>query len=314
MKTIPPPDPNPKQPAYTPPPGACDAHCHVFGPADRFPYAPERRYTPPDAPKSMLAALHAHLGLSRAILVQASPHGSDNSAMLDAIAGSNGRWRGVAIVGRDVTDRELQRLHQGGVRGVRFNFVRHLGGAPPLETVIRIQERIEPLGWHLVLHLDAEDIQTYGEFFRRFTIPFVIDHMGRVEAAHGLDQEPFRLLLELMRNELAWVKVSGAERVSSAGKPFHDAIPFAAALLEAAPDRVLWGTDFPHPNVKWMPNDGELVDLFARFTGDEALRRKVLVANPARLAWSDAPLEPGQGNAKRPSQNRRLANEGGARS
>jgi predicted TIM-barrel fold metal-dependent hydrolase len=261
----------------------------------------------------MLAALHAHLGLSRAILVQASPHGSNNSAMLDAIASSNGRWRGVAIVGQDVTDRELARLHDGGVRGVRFNFVRHLGGAPDLDVVLRIQARIKPLGWHLVLHLDAEDILTYSEFFRRFTIPFVIDHMGRVDAAHGLDQEPFRLLLELMRNELAWVKVSGAERVSAAGKPFDDAIPFAAALLCAAPDRTLWGTDFPHPNVKWMPNDGELVDLFVRFTDDDVLRRKVLVDNPTRLAWNDAPLELGQGSSKPSRQNERFPMEGGAR-
>lgn len=287
MKTIPPPDHYPKKPVYAPPAGACDAHCHVFGPARIFPYAPERRYTPPDAPKTMLAALHAHLGLSRAILVQASPHGTDNRAMLDAIATSNGRWRGVAIVGGDVTDRELERLHEGGVRGARFNFVRHLGGAPPLEVVTRIQERVQPLGWHLVLHLDAEDIRTCEDLFRRLTIPFVIDHMGRVDAARGIDQEPFRLLLDLMRNDLAWVKVSGAERVSGAGKPFHDAIPFARALLQAAPDRTLWGTDFPHPNVRWMPNDGELVDLFARFTDDEALRRKVLVDNPARLAWND---------------------------
>ena len=293
MKTIPPPDHYPKKPAYAPPAGACDAHCHVFGPARIFPYAPERRYTPPDAPKTMLAALHAHLGLSRAILVQASPHGTDNRAMLDAIASSNGRWRGVAIVGSDVTDHDLERLHEGGVRAARFNFVRHLGGAPPLEVVTRIQERVRPLGWHLVLHLDAEDIRTCEDLFRRLTIPFVIDHMGRVDAARGIDQEPFRLLLDLMRNELAWVKVSGAERVSSAGKPFHDAIPFARALLHAAPDRTLWGTDFPHPNVRWMPNDGELVDLFARFTDDEALRRKVLVDNPARLAWNDLAVHAG---------------------
>jgi predicted TIM-barrel fold metal-dependent hydrolase len=295
MKTIPPPHPNPSRPAFAAPPGACDAHCHVFGPAARFPYAPERRYTPPDAPKERLAELHAHLGLSRAILVQASPHGRDNSAMLDAIATSQGRWRGVAIVGAEVTDRELVRLHDGGVRGVRFNFVRHLGGAPPLDVVTALQARIAPMGWHLVLHLDAEDIVAYEPFFRRFTIPFVIDHMGRVDAAQGQDQPPFRELLALMRNELAWVKVSGAERVSSAGPPFADAIPFAQALIAAAPDRVLWGTDFPHPNVKWMPDDGVLVDLFARFTQDPALRRKVLVDNPTRLAWNDAVLERDQG-------------------
>ena len=285
MKTIPAPDPNPVKPKFAAPPGACDAHCHVFGPADRFPYAPERRYTPPDAPKEKLAALHRHLGLERAVLVQASCHGKDNRAMLDAIATSDGRWRGVAMVGKDVSDRELEALHAGGVRGVRFNFVQHLGGAPDLDAVNGVLARIAPLGWHVVLHLDAEDIAAYRGFLDGLRLPFVIDHMGRVEAGHGVGQRPFRLLLELMANPLAWVKVSGAERVSSAGPPFQDAVPFAAALIDAAPDRVLWGTDFPHPNVKWMPNDGALVDLFPLFSADEAVRRKVLVDNPARLYW-----------------------------
>jgi 2-pyrone-4,6-dicarboxylate lactonase len=285
MKTIAAPDPNPIKPKFAAPPGACDAHCHVFGPADRFPYAPERRYTPPDAPKENLAGLHRHLGLERAVLVQASCHGTDNRAMLDAIATSDGRWRGVAMVGKDVSDRELEALHAGGVRGVRFNFVQHLGGAPDLDAVNRVLARIAPLGWHVVLHLDAEDIAAYRGFLDGLRLPFVIDHMGRVEAGHGVGQRPFRLLLELMANPLAWVKVSGAERVSSAGPPFRDAVPFAAALIDAAPDRVLWGTDFPHPNVKWMPNDGALVDLFPLFSTDEAVRRKVLVDNPARLYW-----------------------------
>ena len=286
MKTILAPDPHPIRPSYEPPPGACDAHCHVFGPGDRFPYAPGRSYTPPDAPKEKLAALHRHLGLSRAVLVQASCHGTDNSAMLDAIASSHGAWRGVAMVGRDVSDPELETLHAGGVRGARFNFVAHLGGAPDLAVVDQVAARIEPLGWHLQLHLDAEDLLAYWDFLGRLRVPFIIDHMGRVEAKGGLEQQPFRLLLELMNNELAWVKVSGPERISSAGKPFHDAIPFARALIEAAPERVLWGTDFPHPNVRVMPNDGELVDLFAAFCGDDALRRQVLVDNPSRLYWS----------------------------
>ena len=286
MKTIPAPDPNPVKPSYAAPPGACDAHCHVFGPGDRFPYAPERRYTPPDAPKETLAALHRHLGLGRAVLVQASCHGRDNRAMLDAIASSGGKWRGVAMVGKDVSDAELEALHAGGVRGVRFNFVQHLGGAPDLGAVNSVLARIAPRGWHVVLHLDAEDIAAYRAFLDGLKLPFVIDHMGRVAAVHGVDQPAFRLLLELMANPLAWVKVSGAERVSSAGPPFHDAVPFAAALIDAAPDRVLWGTDFPHPNVKWMPNDGALVDLFPRFTADDAVRRKVLVDNPSRLYWS----------------------------
>jgi predicted TIM-barrel fold metal-dependent hydrolase len=281
------PDPNPVKPKYTPPPGACDAHCHIFGPAAKFPYASERRYTPPDSPREKLRALHDHLGISRAVLVQASCHGADNRAMLDAIAWSKGAWRGVAMVGEDATERELEALHQGGVRGVRFNFVRHLGGAPDAQAFERALAMIAPLGWHVVLHFDAEDIEAHADLFRRMRVPFVIDHMGRINAGHGLDQRPFAMLLELMKNPRAWVKVSGPERVSSAGKPFHDALPFAEALIRAAPDRVLWGTDFPHPNVKVMPNDGELVDLFAQIVPDEGLRKRILVDNPARLYWAE---------------------------
>jgi predicted TIM-barrel fold metal-dependent hydrolase len=280
------PDPNPFKPKYTPPPGACDAHCHIFGPAAKFPYAGERRYTPPDSPREKLRALHDHLGISRAVLVQASCHGADNRAMLDAIAWSKGAWRGVAMVGEDVTERELEALHHGGARGVRFNFVRHLGGAPDAQAFERVLAMIAPLGWHVVLHFDAEDIESHADLFRRMRVPFVIDHMGRIDAGHGLDQRPFAMLLELMKNPRAWVKVSGPERVSSAGKPFHDARPFAEALVRAAPDRVLWGTDFPHPNVKVMPNDGELVDLFAQIVPDEGLRKRILVDNPARLYWA----------------------------
>jgi len=287
IKILPPPDPNPVKPKYTPPPRACDGHCHIFGPASRFPYAPDRRYTPQDAGRETLAALHRHLGLERAILVQASCHGTDNNAMLDALEWSKGRWRGVAMVKKDVTDLELTTLHVAGVRGVRFNFVAHLGGAPDLKNVQAVIARVTPLGWHIQLHLDAEDIETYRDFLKSLRVPFIIDHMGRVDAKHGLDQKPFRHLLELMKNELAWIKVSGPERVSSAGKPFHDAMPFARALIVAAPDRVLWGTDFPHPNVKWMPNDGELVDLFAATVPDDATRKKILVDNPARLYWTD---------------------------
>jgi 2-pyrone-4,6-dicarboxylate lactonase len=285
-KSIAGPDPNPVKPKYTFPPGACDAHCHIFGPAAKFPYAPERRYTPPDSPREGLRALHDHLGISRAVLVQASCHGADNRAMLDAIAWSRGAWRGVAMVEDDVSERHLETLHEGGVRGVRFNFVRHLGGAPDSGVFERTLAMIEPLGWHVVLHFDAEDIEAHAGLFRGLRVPFVIDHMGRVDAAHGLDQRPFAMLLDLMKNPRAWVKISGPERVSAAGKPFRDAMPFAAALVEAAPHRVLWGTDFPHPNVKVMPNDGELVDLFATSFPDERLRKRILVDNPARLYWA----------------------------
>jgi 2-pyrone-4,6-dicarboxylate lactonase len=284
MKTCAAPDPNTRTPRFALPPKACDAHCHVFGPADMFPYAEDRAYTPPDASKEQLAALHRILGIDRAVIVQASCHGSDNRATLDAIAVSGGRHRGVAIVDDDCSEAEFAALHQGGVRGARFNFVRHLGGVPDLRVFRRVSERIEALGWHLVLHLDAADIVEFSPLFRALRVPFVVDHMGRVKAADGLRQPPFQALLELMKLETCWVKVCGAERVSSAGSPFHDAVPFAQALIAAAPDRVLWGTDWPHPNIaRHMPNDGDLVDLLPRIATDAATRDKLLVDNAERL-------------------------------
>lgn len=285
---IPPPDPNPVKPKYSPPPGACDAHCHVFGPSKKFPYAKERTYEPPDAPKEKLAELHQHLGFQRAILVQASCHGTDNRAMLDALASSKGAWRGVAMVAKNVGQMELQKLHAAGVRGIRYNFVKHLGGTPPLDVVEGMVTRIAPMGWHLELHVDDDSMAEMREFLRKLALPFIIDHMGRVKAQLGLEQPGFRQLLELMKdNPRTWVKISGPERVSAAGKPFYDAIPFAQALVKAAPDRVLWGTDYPHPNVKTMPNDGELVDLFAKTVEDDATRKQILVDNPTKLYWPE---------------------------
>jgi predicted TIM-barrel fold metal-dependent hydrolase len=284
--TIPGPDPNPVKPSYKLPPGACDAHCHIYGPATKFRYAQGIKYLPPDASFEQMRALHNHLGIDRAVIVQPNPHGTDNSATLDGIARSNGAYRGVAVVKEEIGDAELEALDRGGIRGIRFNFVKHLGGAPDIPTFERMVARIKPLGWHVVLHFDAQDVPEYAALIQRMPVPFVIDHMGRVQAAGGLAQKPFQTLLELMKNPLAWVKISGAERVSTDGPPFHDAIPFAQALMEAAPERVLWGTDWPHPNVKWMPNDGELVNLFELFSNDEGLRRKVLVDNPTRLYWS----------------------------
>lgn len=284
MKTCAPPDPSPHKPKFAMPAKACDAHCHVFGPAAQFPYAPKRSYTPPDAPKERLMALHRFLGIERAVIVQASCHGTDNRATLDAIAASEGRYRGIAIVDGSFTERDFRSLHEGGIRGARFNFVKHLGGMPDLDVFRSVIKRIEPLGWHLVLHLGAGDIVELSELIRALPLPFVIDHMGRVKAAAGLEQEPFKALLELMRLETCYVKVCGSERVSTAGAPFADAVPFARALVEAAPDRVLWGTDWPHPNIaKHMPNDGDLVDLVPLIAPTEEYRRKLLVENPARL-------------------------------
>jgi 2-pyrone-4,6-dicarboxylate lactonase len=284
VKTTAPPDPNTRRPAYRPPPGACDAHCHVFGPAAKFPYAPDAPYWPPDSPFEALQKLHALLGIERAVIVHASCHGTDMAVTLDALARANGRYRGTAIIDERCTDEDLERMHAGGIRGVRFNFVKHLGGRPNMDFFQRTVARIRPLGWHLVLHLDAADLIELREVFTRLPLPMVIDHMGRVKAADGLEQPAFQVLLESMKNERCWVKVSGAERVSSTGPPFTDAVPFARALIHAAPERVLWGTDWPHPNVgKYMPNDGDLMDLFSLMAPEPALQQRILVENPARL-------------------------------
>jgi len=287
-KTCPPPDPNPVKPTLSLPPGACDAHCHVFGPALKFPYAADRSYTPPDAPVEKLRALHAHLGISRAVIVHASCHGSDMDVTLDAIASSGGLYRGVAVVEERVTDNELARLHAGGIRGIRFNFVKHLGGVPDLNVFYRLLARIKPLGWHIVLHFDAGDILEQRELLGRIDVPFIIDHMGRVKAAEGLEQRPFQALRQLYRdNPLAWIKISGAERVSAGKRPFDDAVPFARSLITVDAGRLLWGTDWPHPNItKDMPNDGELVNLLGEMCPDAAVRQRILVDNPTRMYWS----------------------------
>ncbi|CAN1548150.1 COG3618 Predicted metal-dependent hydrolase of the TIM-barrel fold [Rhabdaerophilaceae bacterium] len=269
-----------KPPQFKLPAFACDAHCHVFGPAARFPYASDRRYTPEDAPREALAELHAQLGLTRAVIVQASCHGTDNSAMLDCLATDPQRYRGVAIVDDSFGDKDYQNLHEGGVRGVRFNFVRHLGGAPDLTVLHRVMERIRPLGWHVVLHLDAPDIAELSPLIAALRTKAVIDHMGRTPAKDGLAQLPCRALHELIKQDHVWVKVSGAERIAE--PPFTAAIPFAQALMKAAPDKVLWGTDFPHPNLKHPVDEADLVDMLPHY-GDASALAALLVDNPARL-------------------------------
>ena len=271
-----------RKPAFSLPRGACDTHVHIWGPFDRFPVAKGAPYTPPERTRDDLVALHERLGVDRAVIVQTTVYKSDNRAMLDGIARSGGRWRGVALIDEHFTDADFLSLHEGGVRGVRFGFVKHLGGVPDLALVRRTAARIAPMGWHLVLHLDAGNIPEFIDFFGELSLPVVVDHMGRVPVRDGLDQPPFRILLDLLKRPNWWVKVSGAERISETGPPFADAIPFAQRLIEAAPDRVLWGTDWPHPNVRWEPDEADLVDLLPSFAGAAALH-KVLVDNPARL-------------------------------
>jgi len=284
--TVPGPIPEASRPtAFTPPPLACDAHCHVFGPAARFPFSPNRAYTPPDSGIDDFEALQERLGLSRAVFVQASCHGTDNSAMVDAIQRGAGRYAGVAMIDEACSDTDLHHLHQNRVRGIRFNFVAHLGGAPDLNVFWRLVNRVEPLGWHVVLHFDAKDLPQYQGLLDAMPVPYVIDHMARVAATDGLEQEPFQQLLSLLeRDERCWVKISCAERLT-AGKvgPFDDVIPFAQALVATAPDRLLWGTDWPHPNMAVMPDEGKLLDLLAAYVPDETVRNQILVDNPRQL-------------------------------
>ncbi|MFZ9040091.1 MAG: amidohydrolase family protein [Ilumatobacteraceae bacterium] len=284
-RTIPPPHPEPHPPRrFSPPPDSCDAHCHVFGPATRFPFAPDRAYTPPDSGIDAFERLQHRLGLDRAVFVQASCHGTDNSAMVDALRRGAGRYAGVAMIDESFTVGDIGRLHDVGVRGTRFNFVAHLGGAPDLATFWRIVDRVRPFGWHIVLHFDAADLPRYAPLLDRMPCPYVIDHMGRVPVTNGTGHESFEQLVALMSDERCWVKLSGAERLTVGGPPpYDDVVPFARALIAAAPDRVLWGTDWPHPNVRHVPDDGDLLDLLADFAPDRSLRHQILVRNPERL-------------------------------
>lgn len=283
--TIPPPHANPHPPRlFTPPPSACDAHCHIFGPGDRFPYSEDRSYTPPDSGLDDFTRLQERLGLSRAVFVQASCHGVDNSAMVDAIVRGNGKYAGVAMIDESFTDADIAALHEVGVRGTRFNFVAHLGGAPELPVYWRIVERVAKFGWHIVLHFDANDLTSYASLLESMPTPYVIDHMARVDARKGVNQEPFAQLLSLMTDERCWAKISGTERLTADGAPpYDDVTPYAQALIAAAPDRILWGTDWPHPNVRHMPDDGDLLDHLHAFAPDEATRNAILVDNPQRL-------------------------------
>ena len=285
----------PSKPRFQPPPDAVDAHCHVFGPGAQFPYAPERKYTPCDASKTQLFALRDHLGFARNVVVQATCHGADNRAMVDACRSSAGRARGVATVRRGVTDRELRDLHDAGVRGVRFNFLKRLVDFTPRDVLADIARRIQPLGWHVVVYFEARDLPELVDFFTELPTTVVVDHMGRPDVTKSIDGPEFGLFLDVMRRHAnVWTKVSCPERISVSGPaavdgeghPYRDVVPFARRVVEAFPDRVLWGTDWPHPNLDHhMPDDGLLVDFIPHIATTSALQQKLLVTNPMRLYW-----------------------------
>lgn len=279
----------PSKPEFNLPEGAVDAHCHVFGPGDVFPYAPERKYTPCDAGKEKLWALRDHLGFERNVIVQATCHGADNRALVDALQDAGERARGVATVRSTVSRDELDELHAAGVRGVRFNFVKRLVDALPFDSLSEIAAKIQPLGWHIVIYFEAQDLPELYGFFTALPTTVVVDHMGRPDVSQPVDGPGFELFMRLMRdNTNFWSKVTCPERLSLSGPPdYDDVVPFARRVVEAFPDRVLWGTDWPHPNLKsHMPDDGKLVDFIPRIAVTAELQQKLLVDNPMRLYWN----------------------------
>jgi 2-pyrone-4,6-dicarboxylate lactonase len=285
----------PTKPKFKLPVGAVDAHCHVFGPGAEFPYAAERKYTPCDAGKAQLFALRDHLGFDKNVIVQATCHGSDNSALIDALKASNNKARGVATVKRSVTDAQLQEMHAAGVRGTRFNFVKRLVDFTPKDELMEIAQRIAPLGWHVVIYFEAVDLPELWDFFTALPTTVVIDHMGRPDVTKPIDGPEFELFVKMMREHPnMWSKVSCPERLTVTGpnalngeqNAYKDVLPFAKRIVETFPDRVLWGTDWPHPNLKsHMPDDGLLVDYIPHIAPTEVLQRKLLVDNPTRLYW-----------------------------
>lgn len=287
----------PTKPTFKLPAGAVDAHCHVFGPGEEFPFAPERKYTPCDASKHQLYALRDHLGFARNVVVQATCHGSDNRAMVDALENSNGKARGIATIKRSISDQELQDLHRSGVRGVRFNFVKRLVDFTPKDELMEIAARIAPLGWHIVIYFEAVDLPELWDFFTALPTTVVVDHMGRPDVSKPVDGPEFQLFVKLMREyPNIWSKVTCPERLSISGKPalngeqhaYQDVVPFAKHLVEQFPDRVIWGTDWPHPNLKnHMPDDGLLVDWIPHIATTEEAQKKLLVDNPMRLYWPE---------------------------
>ena len=290
----------PSQPQFRLPPGSVDAHCHVFGPGREFPFAPERKYTPCDASKEQLFALRDHLGFDRNVIVQATCHGADNSALIDALKHSNHRARGVVTVKRSVTDQQLKDMHAAGVRGVRFNFVKRLVDFTPKDELMEIAARIAPLGWHVVIYFEAVDLPELWDFFTAvhddLATTVVVDHMGRPDVGMPVGGPQFELFIKFMREyPNVWSKVSCPERLSVAGPPalngernaYRDVVPFARGIVETFPDRVLWGTDWPHPNLKdHMPDDGLLVDFIPHIASTAELQRKLLVDNPLKLYWA----------------------------
>src|ERR1041385_7121785 len=279
----------PRKPRLALPPGACDTHFHVWAPQSRFPFAPDRSYTPPcEAPKEALFAMHRQLGVQRGVVVQSAPYGFDNSAAADLIAARPRDYRGVALLRASTPLAELKRLNAQGFRGVRFHYMDHLGAGDPIDAVLAMAPRLADIGWHLQIHMAGARIAELTPAPQSSPVPVVIDHMGRVDASRGVESAEFQALLALMQAKHVWLKVSGAERISRQSTPWLDAVPFGRKLVAEFGDRTLWGTDWPHPNLAAVPDDGELADLIGEYAPSEAERQRLLVANPQRLYGFEA--------------------------
>jgi 2-pyrone-4,6-dicarboxylate lactonase len=279
--------PSPAKPEFKTPAGAVDAHCHVFGPADKFPYHPKRKYTPCDAPKEKLFELRDYLGFERNVIVQASCHGTDNAALLDALESAGELARGIAVVDPAITVEELEAMDKAGVRGVRFNFVKRLVDSTPKEVFLSVAEKIKPLGWHIIVYFESPDLEGLIPFLNELDTTIVVDHMGRPDVAKGVDHPDFQRFVQLMKdNDKIWVKTTCPERLTLTPPDYSDVIPFMKTLVEQFPDRCLWGTDWPHPNMKsHVPDDGKLVDVIPLIAETAELQQKLLVDNPMRLYW-----------------------------
>jgi 2-pyrone-4,6-dicarboxylate lactonase len=279
--------PHPSKPKFIPPAGAVDAHCHVFGPEAKFPFAPERKYTPCDAPKEKLFALRDFLGFGKNVIVQASCHATDNRALVDALDASAGRAKGIAFVGEEITDAELRALDRAGVRGVRFNFVRRLVDVTPRDVLTRVANRVATLGWHIVVYFEMADLADFESFFTALPTIVVVDHMGVPDVRKGVDDPDNRRFLRMLETHSnIWTKVTCPERMTLVGPPYDDVVPFGRTLVEHFRDRVIWGTDWPHPNMKKeAPDDGVLVDWIPKIAPSAAEQQALLVDNPMGLYW-----------------------------
>lgn len=272
---------DPHAPAWTLPPGACDAHCHVFGPTARFPYAPDRSFTPPEAPLADVQRRHRLLGCDRAVIVQSAVHGTDHASLVDALAVGAGRYRGVALIRPGTDPAEVARLHGAGVRGARLHFTPHLGPAPSRDDIDAIVRLVAPHGWHVALHVAGDGIAEHADLVRSLPTRVVVDHMARVDLRAGLDSPAVTSLRRLLDTGDVWVKLSGADRLALAPPSMADAAALAALLVRSAPERVVWGTDFPHPNTHgFVPDEGDLADLVPTIAPDPADRARLLVDNP----------------------------------